>query len=179
MDFLSSLHPEVARFPNFTRECSWRHQYLRRRHFLTVQVMSKLFISQNASMDPFLDLIKRLGSSIPRNYAESSTVSHRYWPITIQISIDKINVETKQLMFQIFKYPLTYPLAGLNTDAKYECSWLPNSSDSGFGDIFIVNFQLCHTWERAVVRARIQSRSRLKCWCIVLLDTLLLSPFQS
>ena len=110
MDFLSSLHPEVARFPNFTRECSWRHQYLRRRHFLTVQVMSKLFISQNASMDPFLDLIKRLGSSIPRNYAESSTVSHRYWPITIQISIDKINVETKQLMFQIFKYSLTYPL---------------------------------------------------------------------
>ena len=70
-------------------------------------------------------------------------------------------------------------LAGLNTDVKYECSWLPNSSDYGFGDIFIVNFQLCHTWERAVVRARIQSRSRLKCWCIVLLDTLLLSPFQS
>ena len=116
---------------------------------------------------------------IDQYYAESSTVSHRYWPITIQISIDKINVETKQLMFQIFKYSLTYPLAGLNTDVKYECSWLPNSSDSGFGDIFIVNFQLCHTWERAVVRARIQSRSRLKCWCIVLLDTLLLSPFQS
>ena len=87
-----------------------------------MQVMSKLFISQNASMDPFLDLIKRLGSSIPRNYAESSTVSHRYLLITIQISIDKINVETKQLMFQITKYPLTYPLAGLNTDVKYECS---------------------------------------------------------